>query len=64
MEELYREEIQKSARILRSNQQALADKISREWFETEDDKINQNLCELVALESWKHFKMRNKAATN
>lgn len=44
VEELYREDIQKAARILRSNQQPVADNVSRKWFKAGDDKLNQNLC--------------------
>lgn len=50
VKELNCKDIQKAARILRNHQQPV-----REWFETGDDKLNQNLCSLVALESSKHF---------
>jgi len=44
MAERYCEDIQKAARILRNNHQPVADSVSREWFKTGDDKLNQNLC--------------------
>lgn len=43
VEVLYCEDIRKAARILRSNQQPVVDNVSREWFKTGDDKLNQNL---------------------
>lgn len=40
VEELYSEDIQKAARILRSNQAPVVDNASKEWFKTGEHKLD------------------------